>query len=376
MAEAQDELWRDVSVIVRHLRLILALLVVALIVAIASGLLTNTTHRARSEAEIQLETAIPLSGNTEATPDLETYEKLAMSDEVAAAAATKVDLSAEELKAKISITTTERNPRDPASVDRLTISATGDTQAQAEAIAAATMDAFAEAAKAVQTDPAGLESLRQQEALALDELGKFDQGQVFELAQVQADLLAKRTLVSVLSQDIASIEQALEILRAQGSRPLGELIVAVAGVLGASPEGAAGIERASSVAELQGGLTLRSELALNLKEKAQAEIEPLAQREQELLAATAGQSSASTLYSTAVRNVQAATLAGSQTRTQVTVTAKAVDTSTGVDWLARLGAAAAFALVAGVAGAFALEFLASFSRRRRQGNEEARPKEA
>ena len=376
MADAPDELWRDVSIIVRHLRLILALLVVSVIIAIASGFLTNTTNRARSEADLLLETAIPLSGNAQATPNLDTFENLAKSDEVVAAAASKVGLTPEELKSKITITTTERNIRDPASLDHLAISATGDTQAQAEAIAGATMDAFATAAKAVQSDPAGLKSLRDQEALALEELGKSDQGQVFELAQVQADLQAQRTLISTLSQDVASVEQALELLRTQASRPLGELIVAVAGVLGGGPEGTGGIERASSVAELQGGLTLRSELALKLKENTQTGIEALAKREQELLAATAGQSSASTLYSTAVRNVQAATLAGSQTRTQVTITANAVDTSTGVGWLARIGAAAAFAIVAGVAGAFALEFLASFSRHRLQGNEESRPKEA
>jgi len=375
MAEAQDELWRDVSIIVRHLRLILALLVVALIAAIASGLLTNTTHRARSEAEIQLETAIPLSGNTEATPDLETYEKLAMSDDVAAAAASKVGLSAEELRGKITVTTIVRNIRDPASLDRLAISATGDTQAQAEATAAATMDAFAEAARALQSDPEGLESLRQQEALALEDLGKYDQQQVIELGKVQADLGATRALTSALSQDITSIEQALELLQTQGSRPLGELIVAVAGMLG-GPEGSGGIEQASTVEELRGGLTLRNGLAQELKEKAETKVAALALLEQDLLAATTGQRSALAVYNSAVRNVQAAILAGTQTRTEVSVTASAVDTSTGADWPARLGAAAAFALVTGVAGAFALEFVTSLSRRRRQRSEKTRPEEA
>ena len=375
MAEAQDELWRDVSIVVKHFRLILALLVVALIVAIASGLLTNTTHRARSEAEIQLETAIPLSGNTEATPDLETYEKLAMSDDVAAAAASKVGLSAEELRGKITVTTTVRNIRDPASLDRLAISATGDTQGQAEATAAATMDAFAEAARALQSDPEGLESLRQQEALALEDLGKYDQQQVIELGKVQADLGATRALTSALSQDITSIEQALELLQTQGSRPLGELIVAVAGMLG-GPEGSGGIEQASTVEELRGGLTLRNGLAQELKEKAETKVAALALLEQDLLAATTGQRSALAVYNSAVRNVQAAILAGTQTRTEVSVTASAVDTSTGADWPARLGAAAAFALVTGVAGAFALEFVTSLSRRRRQRSEKTRPEEA
>ncbi|HLF08621.1 MAG TPA: hypothetical protein VI789_04675 [Dehalococcoidia bacterium] len=375
MAEAQDELWRDVSIVVKHSRLILALLVVALIAAIASGLLTNTTHRARSEAEIQLETAIPLSGNTEATPDLETYEKLAMSDDVAAAAASKVGLSAEELRGKITVTTIVRNIRDPASLDRLAISATGDTQAQAEATAAATMDAFAEAARALQSDPEGLESLRQQEALALEDLGKYDQQQVIELGKVQADLGATRALTSALSQDITSIEQALELLQTQGSRPLGELIVAVAGMLG-GPEGSGGIEQASTVEELRGGLTLRNGLAQELKEKAETKVAALALLEQDLLAATTGQRSALAVYNSAVRNVQAAILAGTQTRTEVSVTASAVDTSTGADWPARLGAAAAFALVTGVAGAFALEFVTSLSRRRRQRSEKTRPEEA
>ena len=375
MAEAQDELWRDVSIVVKHFRLILALLLIALVVAVASGLLTDTTHKARSQAEIEIETATPLSGNVDATPDLDTFERLATSDEVTEAAASKVGLSAQEIQTRITVTTIERNVRDPASLDSLTIVATGDTKAQAKAIAAATIDAFAEAAGALQSDPEGLESLRQQEALALEDLGKYDQRQVFELGQVQVELQATRALTSALSQDIASIEQALELLQTQGSRPLGELIVAVAGVLG-GPAGSGGIEQASTVEELRGGLTLRSGLAQGLKENAETEAAALARREQELLTATAGQRSAQAVYGSAVRNVQAAILAGTQTKTEVSVTASAVDTSTGADWPARLAAAAAFALVAGVAGAFALESLTSLSRRRRQGSEKTRPEEA
>jgi len=237
------------------------------------------------------------------------------------------------------------------------------------------MDAFAEAARALQSDPEGLESLRQQEALALEDLGKYDQQQVIELGKVQADLGATRALTSALSQDITSIEQALELLQTQGSRPLGELIVAVAGMLG-GPEGSGGIEQASTVEELRGGLTLRNGLAQELKEKAETKVAALALLEQDLLAATTGQRSALAVYNSAVRNVQAAILAGTQTRTEVSVTASAVDTSTGADWPARLGAAAAFALVTGVAGAFALEFVTSLSRRRRQRSEKTRPEEA
>ena len=151
--------------------------------------------------------------------------------------------------------------------------------------------------------------------------------------------------------------------------------MAVAGVLG-GPAGSGGIEQASTVEELRGGLTLRSGLAQGLKENAETEAAALARREQELLVATAGQRSAQAVYGSAVRNVQAAILAGTQTKTEVSVTASAVDTSTGADWPARLAAAAAFALVAGVAGAFALESLTSLSRRRRQGSEKTRPEEA
>ena len=376
MAETQDDFWRDVSIVVKHIRFIVALFVVAVLVAIGTGLMANARFKARSSAEINVVAATPLFGGMDTVPTVDTFENLAMSDQVAEAAARQAGIGAEEIKSRISVTTVERNPRDPFDLDRLTIEATGNSRQQAQTIAGAAIAAFVQAAKDVRTDPEAVESQRHQEELARQALDKFDRGDLVELGQVQVKLTGKRSLIATLSSEVAAIDLALDLLKVEGSRPLGELVVAVAGILG-GPRGTGGIEQAASVDELKGGLELRRQLSQDLLDSAQSEVTNLAQREQELLVSTAGQGAAMQVYTSALRNEQAARLAGSQTQTEVTVTARAVDTSSGgANWPARLGAAAAFGLVAGVGGAFALELLNSAWLRRRQRNASSRAEEA
>jgi len=374
MAETQDDLWRDLSIVVKHVRFIVALFILTLLVAVGTGLMADSDARARSELEIGIDAATPLFGGLETIPTLETFENLVKSDQVGEDAAQKVGISPEELESKISVDAVYRNPRDPSSVDQLSIEATGDSQQQAEAIAGAVVDAFVEAAQAVRTDPEALESQQEQGALALERLEEFDQAELTQLAQVQADLSVKRSLQSTLSRDLSAIEQALELLEAESSRPIEELIVAVVGTVGL-PQAIGGTEQALTVEELKGGLELRRALAQKLLSSTQSEMEPLVKREQELLVATGGQRAAMDVYTRALQDLEAARLASTQMHAEITITARAVDTSSGANWLARLGAAAAFGLVVGVAGAFALEFLTPHWLRWRQGNATSRQDE-
>jgi hypothetical protein len=367
MTESQDELWRDVSVVLKHIRFIVALFALAIVVAVASGLAASSESRAISEAEIVIEASTPLFGGTDTVPTLDTFDALAQSDEVVQTAAQEIGVDPEELRKNITVRAVERDPRDRESVDRLSIEATGASRGQARETAAAVMDAFVAAAEGSQSDPQGLESLQEQETLALQRLQEFDQAEVLELVQVQADLARNRSLIASLKGQVTAIEQALELIRAEGSRPLAELVVAISGVLGGS-QGTGGIDQASTVEELEQGLELRRQLDEGLTTRAEQEVETLAQRERELLLVTAEGGAAMALYTTAVRNLRAAELAESLTETEITVTERGLDSSSGVNWLARLAAAAAFGLVVGVVGAFALELLGPYWRRWREGN--------
>jgi hypothetical protein len=354
-------------VVLKHIRFIVALFALAIVVAVASGLAASSESRAISEAEIVIEASTPLFGGTDTVPTLDTFDALAQSDEVVQTAAQEIGVDPEELRKNITVRAVERDPRDRESVDRLSIEATGASRGQARETAAAVMDAFVAAAEGSQSDPQGLESLQEQETLALQRLQEFDQAEVLELVQVQADLARNRSLIASLKGQVTAIGQALELIRAEGSRPLAELVVAISGVLGGS-QGTGGIDQASTVEELEQGLELRRQLDEELTTRAEQEVETLAQRERELLLVTAEGGAAMALYTTAVRNLRAAELAESLTETEITVTERGLDSSSGVNWLARLAAAAAFGLVVGVVGAFALELLGPYWRRWREGN--------
>ncbi len=133
MSQQQDDLWRDVSVVLKHSRFIIALLLISVAAAIVSGLATQTEYKAVSQAELDIKVGSPLSGRGDATPTLDTYADLAASDDVFAAAAETLDMDAEAVSRNVTITATEKDPRIKSSLDRLTITATGDSRQQAKA---------------------------------------------------------------------------------------------------------------------------------------------------------------------------------------------------------------------------------------------------
>jgi len=367
MTDAQDELWRDVSIILKHIRFIVALLVAALIVAALTGLAAGSDGRAKSEAEIKIETGAFLLGSGQAMPTLDTIADLAESDEVAAQVAQKLGTEPEEISDNLFVDTQARNPSDRQSLDQFSVEVTGPSQRRAEQIAAAVMDAVVERAEQLKLDPEGVESLRQLQALAQQRLQELDQADVSELAQVRSDLDAQRSRLTSLKAGLSVLYEALALVRADPSRPLGELVVAVSGVLGGA-EGTGGVEQASSVEELERGLELRRQLTESLIEPIQLAIEALADHERQLVLLVADNSAALSVYTSAAQSLEAAGLAGEQTEIEVEVTTSGVNTSGSANWPARLGAAAAFGLVVGVAAAFALEFLAPHWQRWRRGN--------
>lgn len=360
MSETPDELWRDVAIVLKHIRFIAALLAGALLVAVITGLATGSDNKATSEAQITVTAAPRLSGGIDTVPTLETFETLAKSDAVAEAAAQQLRLQQAEVKSEIRSVTANGDPLNPKNPATVSIVTGGASQAQAEAIGAAVIEAFAAAAQDTQVDAEALDALRKQEELARQRL-ESGQEEMFELAQIQTDLGTQRRLLSALDTNLRVTNQALDLLDAERSRPLAELMVALSGVLDLA--GTVAIESASSVQELERGLLLRRQLIERSIEETKVEVDTLAEREQQLRAATAEVSAIEALLTTAVQNLQATDLAAQLAQTDVTITEMGVDSSSGVNWLARLGAAAAFGLVAGVAGAFGLEFLAPQWRR-------------
>lgn len=314
-------------------------------------------------------------GSGQAMPTLDTIAYLAESDEVAAQVAQKLGTEPEEISDNLSVDTQARDPNDRQSLDELSVEVTGLSQHRAEQIATAVMDVVVERAEQLKLDPRGVESLLQLQALAQQRLQELDQADVSELAQVQSDLASQRGRLISLKTELSALDEALAPVRADPSRPLGELVVAVSGVLGGA-EGAGGVEHASSVEELERGLELRRQLTESLIEPIQSDIEALTDRERELVSLVADDNAALSVYISAAQSLQAADLAGEQTEIEVEVTRSGVNTSGSANWPARLGAAAAFGLVAGVAGAFALEFLTPYWRQWRRGSTSSRPDEA
>lgn len=374
MEEAQDELWRDFLVALRHWRFIAALLALALIVAVGTGLATNTESRAISEAEIEITTKAPLSGQGESLPTLDTFAELAAGERVAEAAARRLGEDQSTITDNTTVRVEEKIPTDRNSVDRIFIEATGESQREASAISVAVMDAFVEAAEGVASDPEGLKFLEEQQAFALEELRGADLGGLFELSQVRVDVASQRALLSSQKDQLVAIDSALALIEAEKTRPLGELLVAVQGVLGRSPQEGS-LNQVTSVGELERGLQLRRQLVNTFIRTTEEETQRLSILEQELSRSTASEGVAISLHGRAVTDLEAAMLAEQLTGTTVTVTQQGVDTSGDVDWLARLSAAAAFGLVVGVAGAFALEFLTPHWQRWRRRDKAPQPEE-
>ena len=200
MAQPQDDLWHDVSIVLKHIRFIIVLFVLALAAAALTGLTANTQNRAKSEAEVDFRPAVPVA-NSAAAPTLLTIEDLADSDAVIEAAAEQAGIEPDQIRQRVQIDVLERDRRFPDSVDRIVIEASGGSRSQAGSTVTAFMDAMTEAVDALRSDPEKLESLRQEQDLALKRFNQFDQAKVLELGQVQSDLSRSQMMAADTNYD-------------------------------------------------------------------------------------------------------------------------------------------------------------------------------
>jgi capsular polysaccharide biosynthesis protein len=355
---------KDVVIVLRHYRFILFLLVAAIVVALLTGLAADVAYTATTEVEIDVTNVTALSGRNDLTPKLETFEELATSDEVATEVAARLAdaRTPSELLNLISIRATASTPANPG--DRITIDAEGSLESDALTLAGTWAEVLAEKASATTVDPEAVRSLQAARAATQARLDEVDPTATRELASTSADLSNKRQRLIGLRTSIAELDDALAFIRDHPEVSLDELRVAL-GVLLAEVDN----PPYETPQELANGLQLRRDFLSTLTPRIEAQIEELVQQEEDLSLESAEFAAArAALQGTQQNLVTADVLAATATVTADVIPGTST-VSGGVNWLARIGAAAAFGLVAGVAGAFALEYLGPSLRswRRRSG---------
>lgn len=350
--ESTHDFRTDIAIVRRHSRFILLLFAAAIVVAVLTGLAANPNYVATAEVEIEVTNIPTLSSRVELTPKLETFEQLAISDEVAADVATRlqVDQTPSEMQDLISIRAVSANNASPA--DKIIIEATGSSTSGALALANAWADIVAMRAATVSVDPVAVRLLETAEAAALDRLDVTDPTATRELASTSADLGNKRQRLIGLRTRIAELDDALAFIRDHPEASLDELRVALIGLL---PEG--DDPPFETPQELADGLQLRRGFSSTLIPSVEAQIEDLVQLEEDLSLESAEFAAAQAALQRAQQDLVTADLLIATATVTVDVVPGSSAVSGGVNWLARIGAAAAFGLVAGVAGAFALEYL-------------------
>jgi uncharacterized protein involved in exopolysaccharide biosynthesis len=343
---------RDVTVVLKHYRFILALLVGAIIVALLTGLMNDSEFTARRELQFKTNNAALLLSRSDLSPKLDTLENLATSDELAQEVADRLGGGEQppQILSRISIRSVKGIPADPR--DRIIIRARGTSRDTALALVNTWADRLAEKASVMAVDPEALKRLQETEKMAQERLAKTDSSAARELASVTEGLSAQRTQLFVLRTEIASLDQALAFIDAHPGATPDELRVAVSSLL-------ANLDQLSfaSAKELSGSLRLRRDFLTALIPEMESEIESLEQREEALTAEAGDRKAAEATLDAAQQALATAELLAANTEAGLEVTAGAALVSGGMSWLARFGAAVAFGLVAGVAGAFALEYL-------------------
>jgi len=343
---------RDVSVVLKHHRFILVLLVGALIVALLTGLLANSEFAASRELQFKTSNTPLLLSRSDLGPKLETLEGLAQSNELAQEVAGKLgggDQPA-QLLSRVSIRAIKGIPADPR--DRMIITARGSSRDAALALVNTWAEVLTEKASVMAVDPEALKRLQETETMAQERLAKTDNSAARELATVTEGLSAQRTQLFALQTEMASLDQALTFIDAHPEATPNELRVAVSSLL-------ANLDQLSfaSAKELSESLRLRRDFLAALIPEIESGIGDLEQREEALTAEAGDRTAAEATLNSAQQTLATAELLAANTGAGVEVSGGAAQVSGGMSWLARFGAAFAFGLVAGVAGAFALEYL-------------------
>ena len=343
---------RDVTVVLKHYRFILMLLVAALVVALLTGLTDNSEFAATRQLEFKVGNTPLLLGRSELSPKLDTLVAMAKSDELAQEVAVKLGGGdkPEQLLSRVSIRAIKGIAADPR--DRMIITARGSSSDATLALVNTWVEVLTEKASVMAVDPEALKRLQETKTIAQERLAKTDNSAARELATVTEGLSAQRTQLFALQTEMASLDQALTFIDAHPEATPNELRVAVSSLL-------ANLDQLSfaSAKELSESLRLRRDFLATLTPEIESGIGDLEQREEALTAEAGDRTAAEATLNTAQQVLAIAELLAANTGAGVEVTGGAAQVSGGMSWLARFGAAVAFGLVAGVAGAFALEYL-------------------
>jgi capsular polysaccharide biosynthesis protein len=357
MTEGQPEpghdFGKDAVVVLKHSRFIALLFLAALVVGLLTGLVADEDYSAETVVEIEV-APVPVLAPTRSdfVPDADAFEALAAGREVADEVAARLNdgRTPEQLLTLIHTRSVASTPLNP--VETVFIEADGSTRDAARRLATVWAEVFVEKAEATRVDPEALALLEAAQAAAGERLSTLDPTASRGLDTATENLRAARTRLSTAETSLSQADDGLAFIGSHPEATLADLRVALAALLAEMSDAPF-----DSVAELTEGLQLRRDFLGASIPQIQAEIGALAQQEEDLTREAAERAAAENALLTAEQSLATAELLSETGFVNATVIGGAPDVSGGVNWPARVGAAAAFGLVAGVAGAFALEYL-------------------
>jgi len=351
-AEPGHDFRKDAVVVLKHSRFIAVLFLAALVVSLVTGLVADEDFTAKTTVEVEI---APIPGlaptRNDFVPDAGAFERLAAGQEVADEVATRLNdgRTAEQLLTLIDSRSVASTPLNP--VETVFIDADGSSEVAARTLGATWTEVYVEKAEATRVDPDALALLEAAEQAARERLRTLDPTASRQLAAVTENLRAARVRLSTTTTSLSGAEEGLAFIEAHPEATLADLQIALAAVLAEMND-----TPFDTAAELTDGLQLRRDFLSASLPDIQAEIDALVPQEEELTREATERKAAEN----ALLNAQQA-LATAQLLTETGFVTAAVTSgpslSGGVNWPARVGAAAAFGLVVGVAGAFALEYL-------------------
>ncbi len=372
---ASNDLRRDLLALRRHLWFVVVVFVVALGAAAASLLVMPSSNEASFRAGVAVSSLPPLFG-PDTLPTMDDFARLATSEEAleetsGALEEAGIDVPAEQLAGKLSA----EARRGQNAIDFTVKDDDSDT---ALTIARAWSGVFAELA------PAGAPELQREASLPyqtqleraedeLDEkrqavadlggaalLGETETTATAQFGALGASYETKAEALAVKEVERSDMQNTLDILRlaaaGEASLSADQLRLLLAGILPADTV----LDRSFSAEQATAALELRL-AALNssiasLGQEVQAAESVLGQRSSDLERAVSELGAAEENYQVASRLAQSYQVVGDLLTVNVTTLREPqLDTAGKLDWLARLGAAAAFAAVVGVLGALALD---------------------
>ena len=365
-----DELRRDLRAISRHLWFIVLAFIVAIAAAAASFFLVTENPEAAFRTNIVLRRLPPPPGHPELVPSVDDFARLATSPDVLqktsdTLAAQDIALSPDALA---SIVAAQPRPKQD-TIDFIVEAADSDLSLT---IARAWSDAFASLAPQAapqlvrqasvqyqeQLQLAGEELARRRQTVA--DLGGSPLAGAGEVNALVTDYQTKLAAISAREVERTTIQQTLDTLRTAGPLSTGQLRLILGSLLPLDSPIDLNVDQAAGALDLR--LRATDGVLATLRQETQALQTTLQERLPALQVANREMTAAEDNYYMAASLVQSyETIAQNITVGLPVLRPPSVDNTGTLDWLGRLSAAAAFALVVGVIGALVLDRLWSGS---------------